>query len=148
MTDPSFTTRFTVTQSPDVVFKAIQNVRGWWSETVEGNTAELGDEFTYRYPKMHVSRQKLTEVIPGQKMVWKVVSATLSFVEDKGEWKDTEIIFEVSKKGAKTEVRFTHRGLVPAFECFDGCSGAWGTYVGESLKGLIETGVGQPDRKS
>jgi len=85
-------------------------------------------------------------------MVWKVRSATLSFVKGKGEWKDTEIIFEVSKKGAKTAVRFTHRGLVPAFECFDGCSGAWATYVGESLKGLIETGptarADQPARRS
>ncbi|MDP1921298.1 MAG: SRPBCC domain-containing protein [Myxococcales bacterium] len=147
MTDQSFSTRFTVTQSPEAVFAAIQNVRGWWSQTVEGKTAELGDEFTYRYPKMHVSRQKLTEVIPGKKMVWKVLSATLSFVKDQHEWSDTEIIFDIAKKGAKTEVVFTHRGLVPAFECFDACSGAWGTYVTKSLKQLIETGTGEPDEK-
>lgn len=148
MTSQSFSTRFTVNQPPDVVFKAIQNVRGWWSQTVEGDTAALGDEFTYRYPKMHVSRQKLTEVIPGKKMVWKVLSATLSFVKDQHEWSDTEIVFDVSQQGTKTEVVFTHRGLVPAFECFDACSGAWSTYVTKSLKQLIETGTGEPDEQA
>ncbi|MBL8937495.1 MAG: SRPBCC domain-containing protein [Archangium sp.] len=148
MTDQSVSTRFTVAQSPEAVFKAIQNVRGWWSQTVEGDTAELGDEFTYRYPTMHVSRQKLTEVIPGKKMVWKVLSATLSFVKDQHEWSGTEIVFDISTKGSKTEVVFTHRGLVPSFECFDACSGAWGTYVTKSLKQLIETGTGEPDEKA
>jgi hypothetical protein len=147
MTDQSFSLRFTVPQSPAEVFAAIQDVRGWWSQTVEGATAELGDEFTYRYPGMHVSRQRLVEVRPGQKMVWKVISATLSFVEDQQEWQDTEIVFELTRPGAMTEVHFTHRGLVPTFECFGGCSSAWGTYVGVSLKRLIETGTGQPDRQ-
>src|ERR1035438_2361556 len=28
---------------------AINNVRGWWGKDIEGSTANLGDEWTYRY---------------------------------------------------------------------------------------------------
>ena len=36
-----------------------------------------------------------------------------NFVKDKSEWKDTDILFDIAKKGDKTEVRFTHVGLSP-----------------------------------
>jgi len=145
MTSQSFTTVFSVTQTPAQAFAAIQNVRGWWSQTVEGGTANLNDEFVYRYGDLHYSKQKLTEVVPGKKMVWLVVDAQINFTKDKTEWKGTQIIFEVSQKGTQTEVRFTHQGLVPKFECFDACSNAWGSYVGGSLKSLITSGKGKPD---
>jgi hypothetical protein len=38
-------------------------------------------------------------------------------------------------------------GLVPAFECFEACSRGWSFFVGESLRQLITTGKGKPDRK-
>ncbi len=43
-----FNTSFVVDQSPEEVFEAINNVRGWWGEDVEGSHASVGDEFTYR----------------------------------------------------------------------------------------------------
>jgi hypothetical protein len=36
----------------------------------------------------------------------------------------------------------THKGLVPTIECYGGCSGACGFYVGENLHSLITTGKG------
>jgi len=63
-----------------------------------------------------------------------------NFFRDKTEWKGTEITFEVSKQGGKTEIRFTHRGLVPQFECFNVCSDAWGSYIKGSLRNLITKG--------
>jgi len=141
----SFTTTFSVDQSPEQVFDAINNVRGWWSGEIEGPTHGLGAEFTYRYKTMHRSTQRITEWVPGKKVAWHIVTADLSFVADKTEWNGTEIVFEIERRGDKTEVRFTHVGLVPTFECYGDCSGAWGYYVQDSLVPLITTGRGAPN---
>jgi hypothetical protein len=133
-----------VDQTPAEVFRAINNVRGWWSGEVHGDPDKLGAEFTYRVPDVHYSKQKVTELIPEKKVVWQVADADLTFVKDKGEWKGTDIVFEIAKKGDKTEVRFMHRGLVPAYECYDACSNAWGKLVNGNLRKLITTGEAQP----
>ena len=143
----NFTTVFSVNQTPREAFDAIKNVRGWWSEELEGNSEKLGDEFTYRYKDLHRSKQKLIEVIPDKKVVWLVEDGYLSFVSDKSEWKGTKVVFDISRKGGKTQVRVTHEGLTPELECFDACSKGWGFYINGSLRSLITTGKGQPDKK-
>lgn len=140
----SFTTAFSVDQTPQEAFNAINNVRGWWSGTIEGDTDKLSAEFTYRYKDVHRSKQKVTEFIPGKKVVWHVSDSQLSFVGEKSEWNDTDIVFEISEKDGQTEVRFTHAGLVPQYECFGSCSNAWGTLVNGNLRQLITTGRLQP----
>jgi hypothetical protein len=140
------TATFTVDQTPEEAFAAINNVRGWWSGQIEGSTGKLGDEFTYRYKDIHYSKQKLTEFIPGRRVVWDVLDSYLSFVEDKTEWNGTKVTFEVGKKDDKTEVHFTHVGLAPGHECFNACSDAWGFYVRDSLRNLITEGKGQPNK--
>lgn len=143
-----FTTSFTVDQSPQEVFDAINDVRGWWSGEIEGRTDKLGAEFTYRYKDLHRSTQKITELVPGKKVVWLVTDARLNFVKDKNEWNGTQVVFEIARKGGKTELRFTHAGLVASFECYGACSGAWGSYINESLRNLITTGRGEPNPKA
>lgn len=138
-----FTTTILVDQTPGEAYDAINNVRDWWPGQIEGNTKKLNDEFTYRYKKMHYSNQRLVEVIPGKKVVWLVTDSSLNFVGNKSEWTGTKIIFEISEKGDKTEVRFTHQGLVPQYECFDACSNAWTDIIRDGLRGLITTGKGQ-----
>lgn len=145
MKKDGFTASFTVAQTPNEVFTAINNVRGWWSGEVTGETSKLGDEFTYRYKDMHKTTQRVTEFVPGKKVVWHVTDAKLTFVKDKTEWIGTDIVFEIARKDGKTELHFTHVGLVPAFECYGGCSGAWGSLVDGNLRNLITTGENQPD---
>ena len=147
MAEKDFATTFTVAESPKKVFDAINNVRGWWSKEIEGPTAEVGKEFTYHYRDVHRCRIRVTELTPAKKVAWLVVDNYFDFVEDKSEWRDTEIIFDISKKGDLTEVHFTHRGLVPQYECYNLCSNAWGTYIRGSLKSLISTGKGHPNAK-
>lgn len=139
-----YSTSIIVEQTPEEAFDAINNVRGWWSGEISGDTDKLGAEFTYRVSDVHRSVQKITEFVPGKKVVWHVTDASLSFVKDKGEWKGTDIIFEIAKKGDKTEVRFSHAGLVPEFECYNSCSNAWGILVKTNLRKLIATGEAQP----
>ena len=147
MNDPNFVTAFSVDQTPHEAFAAIINVRGWWSEEIEGSTDKLGDEFTYRYKDVHYSKMKLIEVVPDKQVVWLVLDNYFNFTEDKSEWKGTKVIFEVAQKGDKAEIRFAHLGLVPEYECFDVCSNAWGSYINGSLRSLITTGKGHPNKK-
>lgn len=144
MTDHGFTTTFAVDQTPTQAFDAITDVRGWWSEEIDGRTDRLGAEFTYRYEDVHRCRIRVTEAVPGRKVSWLVVDNHFNFTEDETEWTGTTITFDISEKDGQTEVRFTHQGLVPAYECFEVCSTAWGFYVG-SLRSLIATGAGQPN---
>lgn len=144
-TASDFSTRFLVDENPEDVFSAINHVRGWWSEQIDGRTDAPGETFTYRYKDVHICTIKIIEFIPAQKVVWLVMDNFFNFTKDRSEWKDTRISFEISRQGNKTQLRFTHMGLVPEYECFDLCTDSWGQYIGHSLRNLITTGKGQPN---
>jgi hypothetical protein len=147
MKTKDFTTSFTVDQSPKEVFDAVNNVRGWWSEEIEGRTDKPGAVFKFHYKDLHRSTQKIAELVPSRKVVWHVLEGQINFVKDTTEWNGTEIVFEIARKGGKTELRFTHIGLVLAIQCYGDCSGAWGFYINDSLRSLITMGKGKPAQK-
>jgi len=141
-----------VDQTPEEVFNAVRNVRGWWSgyysEEIKGDTEELNDEFSFRAGGgAHYSRQKLIEVIPGKKVVWLVTDSKLDFLEKKDEWTGTKIIFDISTKVNKTQLVFTHDGLMPEIECYNSCAPAWSQYLHNKLLPLITSGKGNTDKK-
>ena len=143
----NFNISFLVEQTPNEVYNAINNVRGWWSEALEGNSEKLNDEFVYRHKEFHYSKHKLIEVVQDTKVVWLTLDSKLTFVEEQNEWNGTKVIFEISKQNDKTKLTVTHLGLVPEFQCFNGCSKGWTHYLQNSLIPLITTGVGIPDKK-
>jgi len=147
MATSDFTTTLLVDQSPKETFNAINNVRGWWSENIEGSTDKLHDEFTYSFGDVHYSKMKLIEVIPDKKVVWLVLDNFFNFTNDKREWIGTKIIFDISQKDHKTQIQFTHQGLIPEYECYNVCRDAWSNYIKTSLRNLIATGKGQPNPK-
>ena len=147
MSTSDFTTTIIVDQTPEEVFSAINDVRGWWSEEIEGATDQLNDEFRYHYKDVHICRMRLIEVIPNKRVVWLVLENYFNFTQDKSEWVGTKIIFDISEKDGKTHMQFTHQGLIPAYECYDICQNAWSNYIHNSLGSLIRTGKGEPNGK-
>lgn len=147
MTTSDFTTTLTVKKSAHEVFNAINNVRAWWSEEIEGITDQLNAEWNYHYQDVHRCRIRITELIPDKKIVWLVTDNYFSFTNDKTEWIGNKMIFEISETAGISTLRFTQTGLVPEYECFDICEGAWNTYIQSSLRDLILTGKGKPNSK-
>ncbi len=145
MNEQNFTTSFTVDRTPDAVFGAINNVRGWWSEEISGPTDQAGQTFDYRYKDVHRCRIKVVDLVPARKITWHVVENHFNFTEDETEWTGTDIVFDITERSGNTEVRFTHVGLVPDYECFDICSDGWNTYINGSLQALINSGTGHPN---
>ncbi len=152
MKNKNFSTTLIVDQTPEEVFKAVRNVRCWWSgyysEEIKGDTEELNDEFSFRAGGgAHYSRQKLIEVVPNKKVVWLVTDSKLDFLEKKDEWTGTKVIFDISKKDTKTQLVFTHDGLMPEIECYNACAPAWSQYLHNKLLPLITSGKGNTDKK-
>jgi hypothetical protein len=146
MNDQNYTTTVTVDQSPAEVFAAINHVRAWWSEEIDGDTDKLGAVFYYHFKDIHRCTIKVTELAANKKVAWHVLHNDFNFIKDKSEWNDTEVVFEIERKADKTELHFTHVGLAPSHECYRVCSDAWGTYINGSLRNLITTGKGQPNQ--
>ncbi|MDF3821055.1 SRPBCC domain-containing protein [Leptospira sp. 96542] len=144
MEKPNYTISFLVSRNTDETYASINSVRGWWSGEIVGETDKLGSEFIYTVTGVHRSTQKIIQLEPGKKIVWLVTDAELNFVQDKAEWKGTEIIFEIQKSDVGSEVKFTHKGLNTTQECYSDCSNAWGMLIGKNLKNFIITGKAQP----
>ncbi len=143
----SFTATILVSKSATETFDAIKNFRGWWSEDIEGNTDRLNETFFYHYKDIHLCKLKLIEAVPETKLVYQVVENQFNFIKDQSEWVNTRLIFDITENGNATEVRFTHEGLVPEYECYQVCNDAWSGYINNSLKNYVDTGTGNPNPK-
>jgi uncharacterized protein YndB with AHSA1/START domain len=148
MSQQSYTTTLSVGATPDEAFAAINDVRGWWSQDVDGSTDTAGAAFAYAGNRdganVHRAQIRVTELVPGERVVWQVLDNWMSFIDDQAEWKDTRIVFEISPTADGSQIRFTHVGLVPAYECYDVCFDAWTFFLQDSLRSLIDTGRGTP----
>ena len=144
----SYRTTFVVDATPDDTFAAVNDVRGWWSEDLEGSTDRVGAEYDFRGnhegANVHRARIRVTDLVPGQRVAWQVLDNEFTFTDDQSEWTGTTIVFDLSAVAGGTEIRFSHLGLLPAHECYDVCSNAWSGFLHESLRHLVETGRGEP----
>jgi hypothetical protein len=147
MNQKNYTATFYVSQTPEEVFKCVNNLSKWWTENIEGSSENINDIFTLDWGGGNFVTQKLTEVIPNEKIVWLVTDCYLSWLNDKTEWKNTSMVFEISLSDNKTKLNFTHIGLIPEVECYDMCVKGWDQYFKGSLHNLITTGEGQPQKK-
>src|SRR5882724_9015261 len=126
--------------SPEEAMKMISRVSEWWITNVEGSTKKINDVFTVSLGTTW-KKFKITEILPGKKVVWKITDCHLPWNSDLTEWKDTEIVWEFSGKGGSTTINFTHLGLA-SLDCGAQCSNAWNSYIKVSLLKLITEGKG------
>jgi hypothetical protein len=127
-------------------FDAITQVWLWWTKNFTGSAKNLNDLFTVTFGKTF-SRFQIVEMVPGKKINWLVLDCNLHWMKDKLEWKDTNIVWEVSSQNGSTQVEMTHIGLRPGIECFEDCTKGWNHYVLESLFKFVTQGKGMPDHK-
>lgn len=146
-TKNDFTATITVNKSAPQAFQAILDLRGWWSEEIEGNPEMLNETFDYHYKDVHLCKLKLIEKTADKKVVWLVVDNYFSFIKDRTEWVNTRLVFELTEQRNATEIKFIHQGLTSADECYDICHDAWTSYIKSSLKNFIEAGKGNPNPK-
>src|SRR5437763_10304269 len=128
MKKENFTYSFSSSKTPEAVFRLVLDIEQWWSglyeETINGTSQKVNDEFTFKAGGgAHYSKQRLIDLIPSKRVVWLVTDSKLNFLTNEAEWTDTKICFDISSEENKTKVTFTHDGLVPQIECYNGCSG-------------------------
>jgi len=124
-TKQDFTLTIEFNKPAEDVFKALtQNVVKWWGgKDLSGSTTKLNDEFVVYHPGAHYSKQKVVELILNERLVWLVTDSELSWLkQNKQEWTDTKLIFELTGVANKTQLMFTHVGLTPDKECYNACS--------------------------
>ncbi|SRR6266487_1902372 len=94
------------------------------------------------YPSMPVhGTPTRARVIPDKKVVWLVTDSKLNWIKkDKYEWTNTRMVFEITTKGDKTVLHFTHEGLVPEKECYAMCEQGWNMVIKEWLFNFITDG--------
>jgi len=146
MENKNFTTSVLVNKTPHEVFNAINNPRSWWSEEIEGRTNKQNEVFDYHFEDVHSCKIKVLELVADKKVVWEVLENYFNFTKDKTEWVNTKIQFDIVEKGNKTELTFTHIGLVPDYECYEACHQGWTHYIQNSLQKYINSGQGEPNK--
>jgi hypothetical protein len=143
MTGTDFTFSYEVPQSPREVYDAVIDVRGWWSQRISGDTDRPG-EFIYEVPGIHRTRAQITELTPHRRVVWHVIENWFASSPETDEWAGSEITFGIEPTDDGSRLTFTHVGLTPELDCYEGCSVGWSRHALESLRTLITTGTGTP----
>jgi len=143
MNHKNYQTGFSVNASPQQIVDCICNVSGWWARHVEGSSVNLNDVFTVRFGKTF-GTFKVTEILPLKKIRWLVTASYLPLFKDVSQWKNTEILWEISDDNISGRLIMTHIGLTPEIECYTDCEKGWNFYINESLLKLITEGKGNP----
>ncbi len=147
ITKQDYSTSITVPVTAQEAFDSINNVSGWWSQNLEGGTDKLEKEFTVHFGETNIT-SKVTEHVPGKKIVWLVTGGYKHWLQNKEEWHGTTMVWEITEENNAIRIDFTHIGLVPGIECYNGCENAWNGYIKGSLYELMTEGKGMPEPKA
>jgi hypothetical protein len=119
-------------------------VREWWAKNLDGSSRQLHDQF-----KVHLGTTavefEVVEVVENAKVVWAVTDCYLPWLENQQEWTGTQIVWNLAPRGNSTVIDFTHVGLKPAVECYEGCRKGWDYFLNSSLTRFIQEDKGLPE---
>ena len=146
MTGQDYTSSITANVSAQEATTRINRVADWWTAKVTGHSSKVGDAFKLDWGETWVD-MRVVELNLGKRLVWLVTDCNLGFIQDKKEWKDTQVIFDITSNGAETTVKMTHVGLKPTVECYETCEKGWNFYILESLQNLLKENSGFPDMR-
>jgi len=128
--------------SPSEAIKRINNVPEWWGINFTGSSQKQGDTFVVKMGGDSFFNFTVTEIIPGKRVVWHIEDCHMPWYEDKKEWADTKLIFDLSEDNGVTTVNFIHEGLTPDVDCYKDCSIGWTHWIKTSLFSYFTTGKG------
>ena len=144
MKKQNFSTTIEVKATNKEAFQKIAKVGNWWAKDFKGKSLHKDDSFTVRFGDTKVDF-KITEAIPGEKIIWHVTDCYLHWINNKREWTDTEIVWEISSESNNTQIKMTHVGLVPGVECYEDCASGWNDHIKRSLVKYLTENKGQPE---
>ena len=133
--------------NPGIVYSALttpDGLRGWWTQECDVGT-ELGTVIEFRFGTTR-KEMRIERLEPHREVRWLCTGAHIAAAQlmRRDEWVGTQLVFRLTPDGeGRTRLDFEHRGLVPAFECYDLCRSGWRYYLG-SLQQFVETGRGTP----
>jgi hypothetical protein len=145
MTGQDYSATITASLTPAATAERISRVADWWTASFTGAAEKVGDTFSVRWGETFVDFA-VADFLPAKRIIWRVTDCNLPFVEDRKEWKNTEVVFNISSVAAETTVTMTHSGLQPAVECYETCKAGWNFFITESLQNLLSENLGMPDR--
>lgn len=145
MTTQDYSASITANLTAAAAAERINRVADWWTASFTGASEKVGNQFSVRWGETFVDFT-VVEYVPAKRIAWRVTDCNLLFVEDKKEWKNTEVVFDISSDGGTTTVKMMHAGLEPGVECYEACSKGWNFFITESLQSLLAEDQGMPDR--
>jgi len=139
----NFHRTITVNATATEAMKKISQLNRWWIKGFSGSAGKFNDTFTVPFGEPSFVTFVVSECVPGEKLVWKVTDCYLPWFNDKKEWNNTEVVFQLSQHNGKTQIDFTHVGLVPEIECYGVCEKGWNGHLNTLVK-FINEGIGLP----
>ncbi|HVU81389.1 MAG TPA: SRPBCC domain-containing protein [Rhodanobacteraceae bacterium] len=122
------------------IYEAIataEGVRNWFSRDADLEPT-VGGSGEIRFANgQRITRVKIEQLEPAERVVWKVVSAAMPT------WADTRVEFRMAAADGGTMLRFAHRGFGEADDFFAMSATAWANFL-ISLKLYAEIGEGTP----
>jgi len=143
MNDNNLKISMTVGITPEVAFKAITDVKGWWATNVSGEINEQNNHFTVRFGKTFADIEVI-ESVPDKCMTWLIENSLVPLFNDPTEWNNTSLKWQLFPQLGGTTIIMTHEGLTPEKECYLDCQKGWSFYITESLQKLMIEGQGMP----